>query len=155
MISPRIAPLLQGSGIPAEHCVGANGDRGPVGLCKAQIEPAVCVCSFRDRWPSARGPEQPQSAPSSNPLRTNETVGGKCRRLKSMLAPNKRRVPEAVPAPGLRPGGGPQSDWVSGDNSLSGTKALVRGVSTQFSEGRNARKSAGLVKADQRACRRR
>ena len=67
-----------------------------------------------------------------------------------MLAPNKRRVPEAFPAPLLRPGGGPQSDWVSGDNSLSGAKALVRGVSTQFSEGRNARKSAGLSKADQR-----
>jgi hypothetical protein len=56
----------------------------------------------------------------------------------------------------LRPGGGPQTSLgVSGDNPLSGTKALVRGVSTPFSEGRNARKSAGLFKADQRACRRR
>jgi hypothetical protein len=37
----------------------------------------------------------------------------------------------------------------------SGTKALVSGVSTPFSEGRNAGKSAGLSKADQRACRHR
>jgi hypothetical protein len=89
------------------------------------------------------------------PAKDQRRLAARCRRLKSMLAPNRRRAAEAFPAPLLRPGGGPQRDLVSGDNSLSGAKAFVRGVSTQFSEGRNARKSAGLSKADQRACRHR
>ena len=73
-----------------------------------------------------------------------------------VLAPNKRRAAESRSSTFVAfQVATPQSDWVSGDNSLSGAKALVRGVSTQFSEGRNAGKSAGLSKADQRACRHR
>jgi hypothetical protein len=76
------------------------------------------------------------------------------RRLKSMLALNKRRVPEAVPALCCVPVavGRATGLW---RQSLSGAKALVSGVSTPFSEGGNAGKSAGLSKADQRACRHR